>query len=72
VQGTEILNGIRSDPRLAGTRVIVATADPRLAEVLHEQADLVLLKPIGFHQLRDLAVRMGGAGPSPGPKVEDR
>jgi hypothetical protein len=39
--------------------VIIATADPRMAEVLQEEADLVLLKPIGFGQLRDLASRLG-------------
>ena len=58
VSGQSILDRIRSDPRLAGSRVIVATADARLAETLHTQADLVLVKPISPLQLRDLARRM--------------
>ena len=59
VSGQDIIRQIRADSRLAGTKVIIATADPRLAEVLQEEADLVLLKPIGFGQLRDLATRLG-------------
>ncbi len=59
VSGEEILRHIRSQDRLAGTKVIIATADPRLADFLADQADLVLIKPIGFSQLRDLAARLG-------------
>ncbi|MGC9358656.1 MAG: response regulator [Anaerolineae bacterium] len=59
VSGTDILRRIRTDKRLAETQVIVATADARMAEILHDQADLVLLKPISFIQLRTLAARLG-------------
>jgi DNA-binding response OmpR family regulator len=59
VSGAEVLRRIRADARLAGTRVIVATAHPDLAVGLEEKADLVLLKPISFIQLRDLATRLG-------------
>jgi DNA-binding response OmpR family regulator len=58
VAGTDLLRQIRTDPRLKETRVMVATADERLAETLQEEADLVLLKPISFRQLRDLALRL--------------
>jgi DNA-binding response OmpR family regulator len=58
VAGTDILDQIRADERLTQTRVIVTTADVRLAETLHEKADLVLVKPISFSQLRDLAKRL--------------
>ena len=58
VSGADILRLIRADERLAQTRVIVATADPRMADMLQDQPDLVLLKPISFSQLRDLAVRL--------------
>ena len=58
VAGPEILQHVRADPRLAETQVIVATADPSMAESLYGQADLVLLKPINFSQLRDLAKRL--------------
>jgi DNA-binding response OmpR family regulator len=63
VAGTEILRHIRADPRLAGVRVIVATAHPHMAESLRDEADLVLLKPISFSQLRDLAAILGSAQP---------
>lgn len=56
--GTDILRQIRADVRLAGTRVIVATADPRMAETLEDEADLILIKPISFSQLRDLSARL--------------
>lgn len=58
ISGEEILKNIRGNPRLAGVTVIVATADARLADVVSEQADLVLIKPIGFNQLRGLASRL--------------
>ena len=56
--GQEILYHIRADARLDQTRVMLATADARLAENLREEADLVLLKPISPSQLRDLATRL--------------
>ncbi len=56
--GMEILKQIRADARLARTRVIIASADPIMAESLNDQADLVLIKPISFSQLRDLANRL--------------
>jgi CheY-like chemotaxis protein len=58
VSGTKILEGIRSDPRLAETRVVVATAHPQLAASVQCQADIVLIKPISFTQLRDVAGRL--------------
>lgn len=57
ISGGEILQTIRADGRLSQTRVILATADHRTAEDLRDQADLVLLKPISFKQLRDLSAR---------------
>jgi hypothetical protein len=59
VPGMEILRRIRADARLAGTKVIIATAYPDLAAGLEEKADLVLFKPVSFIQLRDLATRLG-------------
>jgi two-component system sensor histidine kinase EvgS len=58
VSGETILHQIRADERLTGTNIIIATADPHLAEILRSQADLVLIKPISFGQLRDLAKRL--------------
>lgn len=60
--GKDILAHICANDRLADTRVILATADALLAESLRGDADLVLLKPISFHQLRDLASRLRPRG----------
>jgi len=59
VSGMEILRQIRADARLAKTHVIIATAFPDMAVGLEENADLVLIKPISYSQLRDLAKRVG-------------
>jgi two-component system cell cycle response regulator DivK len=58
VSGRDILDQIRTDPRLGDTRVMLATADPAMAETLRAEADLVLIKPISFSQMRDLAKRL--------------
>ncbi len=58
ISGKDILDHIRADVRLSNTKVMLATADFRLAESLRDKADLVLLKPISFVQLRDLAARL--------------
>ena len=57
VSGDIVLKQIRADERLKNTRVFLATADANMAEQLRDQAEIVLLKPIGFSQLRDLADR---------------
>jgi two-component system chemotaxis response regulator CheY len=58
VVGTDLLRQIRDDPRLTDTWVIVASADPRMAEMIRDVADLVLIKPTTFSQVRDLAARL--------------
>ncbi len=58
VAGTDILKKIRAMPHLKGVRVVVATADARLAEQTDKQADFVLIKPISFSLLRDLTSRL--------------
>lgn len=57
VSGDIVLQQIRADVRLEDTRVFLATADANMAAQLRDQAELVLLKPIGFSQLKDLAER---------------
>lgn len=57
VAGDVLLKQVRSDERLKKTRVFLATADANMASYLRDQAELVLLKPIGFSQLKDLAER---------------
>lgn len=58
VMGSDLLAQIRADTRLQETKVIVATADSRLATQIKEDADLVLLKPIGFRELRDIVQQL--------------
>jgi CheY-like chemotaxis protein len=57
VPGDIILRQIRADERLKETRVFLATADANMAAQLRDDAELVLLKPIGFSQLKELAER---------------
>ena len=58
ISGEEILRRMRADARLARTRVIVVTAYPEVDDDLREAADVVLVKPVTFGQLRDLAARL--------------
>jgi CheY-like chemotaxis protein len=58
MSGAKVLNYIRSSPRLAHIRVMLATADAMLADQIKEEADLILLKPISVSQLRELAARL--------------
>lgn len=58
VSGEALLQYIHQASHLVGCRVIIATADARLGEFLERDADLVLIKPIRFSQLRDLAARL--------------
>ncbi len=58
VAGTEILKRIREKEELKKVRVVVTTADARLAEQTDKQADFVLIKPISFSLLRELATRL--------------
>ena len=58
VHGIHILKAIRDDQRLCNTRVIVVSADATQSQFLRDEADLVLVKPIGYIQLRELAERM--------------
>lgn len=57
VTGDILLKQIRTDERLKNTLVFLATADANMASYLRDQAELVLLKPIGVSQLKDLAER---------------
>ena len=65
VTGADVLHQIRADSRLAKTRVIIVTGDPQGAELVRSEADLVLIKPISFTQLCDMATRLV-ASTSPG------
>jgi DNA-binding response OmpR family regulator len=55
--GEGLLQQIKANDRFDKTRIIIASADPALAKHLSDQVDLVLEKPVSFHQLRLLANR---------------
>jgi CheY-like chemotaxis protein len=57
VSGAEILEFIQERPQFSDTIVFLTTADHVQAEQLRARVDLVLLKPISFIQLRDMALR---------------
>ena len=57
MSGGVLLRQIRGQQRLWHTRVIVATGDGDAAEPLRPVADEVLIKPIGYEQLRSVAAQ---------------
>lgn len=57
VSGPDVLAYIRRQQRLGNTRVIIASADVARAEQLREQVDLVLVKPVGFDEILNVAER---------------
>jgi DNA-binding response OmpR family regulator len=69
VSGEVVLQAIRADPRLRGTRVIITTGEPRRAKALQPRADLVLVKPVSANQLAELAARL--VKPGTGPIYDD-
>ncbi len=58
VSGGRLLEHIRRQPHLAKAQVILATADAMMAGTLQDRCTLVLLKPISFTQLKELAARI--------------
>jgi CheY-like chemotaxis protein len=70
ITGAVVLKNIRDDIRLRDVRVIVATADAAFADALQLKADLVLLKPISFSQLSQLASRFAPKPDSTTTKFE--
>jgi DNA-binding response OmpR family regulator len=57
LSGLDILRRMRATDRLSSTIVMAVSADARMAELAGADADLVLVKPITFSQLRDLSSR---------------
>jgi two-component system alkaline phosphatase synthesis response regulator PhoP len=58
IPGDELLRYIRREPRLSRTQVILTTGEAQMADSVQNEADLVLLKPVSYSQLRDLALRL--------------
>jgi len=58
IAGQDVLRTIRASTHLEETRIIIATADYSLGETLDPIVDMVLIKPISYIQLREMARRM--------------
>lgn len=58
LSGETLLESLRTDPRFKDTKVVLATADHLWANKLESEAELVLLKPVSFKQLRQLSQRL--------------
>jgi DNA-binding response OmpR family regulator len=57
VSGEHLLTQIRDDSRLDKTRVLITSANGTQAGQIGDRADLVLQKPIDYHQLRVLSAK---------------
>jgi DNA-binding response OmpR family regulator len=55
ISGINILRMIRNEARFEKTRVLIASADATQSEFLRVHADEVLIKPIGFLKMREIA-----------------
>lgn len=58
MSGIEVLREIKKDERLAATYVVILSADDRQASTVEDIADLVLLKPVSYLQLKTLTERL--------------
>lgn len=60
VSGVDILRALRADASLRGLKVIVVSANAHTVQQsqIEQLADIVLLKPVSFDQLSDLAARL--------------
>jgi two-component system, OmpR family, response regulator BaeR len=59
--GENVLKAIRADQGKSEVKIILTTADVQMADMLFDQADIVLQKPVSPVQLRDLARRLCAA-----------
>jgi CheY-like chemotaxis protein len=57
INGLKILRDIRGDARLKDTRVVVVTADPRMADDARPLSDITLIKPVSFGLMREMTSR---------------
>lgn len=58
LSGKVVLRQLRGQRRLDNVRVVIATGDESAARQYAELADQVLIKPIGYEQVRALAVSL--------------
>jgi CheY-like chemotaxis protein len=73
--GADILRQIRSNKRWAKVPIIVATADLFAAKSLQDQAEYVLVKPVGVGRLLEIASHLRdkiAENPSNDPDEKER
>ncbi len=58
IEGPDVMALLQSDERFADVKTIITTGSPLKAQSFSEIADLILVKPISYSQLRDLATRL--------------
>ncbi len=58
ISGEVILRQMRGQNRLKKVPVMLVTGDSQVAQDARAEADFVLVKPISFDQLRDIASRL--------------
>ena len=64
LNGLDVLSKLKADPELAGTPVLVVTAQPASEEEARTKgADGVIVKPFGPEELAELAAEFVGAEP---------
>ncbi|MFT5193723.1 MAG: two-component system response regulator VicR [Cellvibrionaceae bacterium] len=56
--GDQIIDRIKANPRFNHSRIVLATADARMAETLRSQVDFIMDKPISSRQLISLVMRL--------------
>jgi len=57
ISGSVLLRQIRGQRRLSGAHVVMVTGDKETARRLSNEADQVLVKPVGYEQVREVAER---------------
>lgn len=58
ITGPDVMELLQHDIRLENVKVFIITGSPIKAQAYQDVADLILVKPISYSQLRDLAKRM--------------
>ena len=58
IAGSEVMDLLKTDVRLADVKIIIATGSPIQARSYQETADIILVKPISYTQLKNLASRL--------------
>lgn len=58
ITGEDVMELLKTDKRLRDVKSIITTGSPIKARAYENIADLILVKPISYSQLRDLAQRL--------------